>query len=161
MSLIWQPTSKGIIFDRLQANKTPKQVVNHFEFHKEISTKIGLVKNLQLYCELNKISLFDLTPVTFIIDLDDKYVEYDIQEFVKFFQASNMQMQSQQTQNKSLNTHGNSSSKYNNSISCIQDVSSLGHMNKNLTNNNKLISNTNLSYRPNYSFLVRKCIIPL
>mmetsp|Transcript_13777 Transcript_13777/g.11730 ORF Transcript_13777/g.11730 Transcript_13777/m.11730 type:complete len:120 (-) Transcript_13777:882-1241(-) len=42
----WQPTNRGIYFERLTASRTSKQVVNHFEFHREISTKISLIKNL-------------------------------------------------------------------------------------------------------------------
>ena len=49
----WQSTSKGISFDKLNNSKTSKQIVNHFEFHKEITTKASLVKNLQIYCEVS------------------------------------------------------------------------------------------------------------
>ena len=147
LSLIWQPTSKGMIFDRLHINKLPKQAVNHFEFHKEISTKIGLVKNLQQYCELNKINLFDLTPATFIIDLDDKYVEYDVQEFVKFFQACDMQLQSQQTQNQTLNTYGSKDNNTNNSINYSQITSPSGYLPP-----NKFTSYANLSHGPYYAY---------
>lgn len=48
------------------------QVVNHFEFHREITTKNGLIRNLSNYCELNKINLCELTPTTFIFDMDDE-----------------------------------------------------------------------------------------
>lgn len=59
--------------------------VNHFEEHKEISQKDLLVKNLKLFCETNKINLFSLTPVTFLIDLDDDACELLIGKFANFF----------------------------------------------------------------------------
>ncbi len=45
----WQQTNKGIYFERLTANRATKQAVNHFEFHREISTKTNLIRNLQMY----------------------------------------------------------------------------------------------------------------
>ena len=44
----WQPTSKGILFDLLSSNGV-RQMVNHFEAHKCITTKDGLFKSLQNY----------------------------------------------------------------------------------------------------------------
>ena len=47
----WQQSSKGLPFDRMNS-KESRLMVNHFEFHREISTKIGLIRNLQHYCEV-------------------------------------------------------------------------------------------------------------
>jgi hypothetical protein len=48
----WQQTIKGYRYERLTLTQPCKQMLNHFENHKEISTKSGLLKNLQLYCEV-------------------------------------------------------------------------------------------------------------
>lgn len=50
----WQQTTKGIYYERLCANRALKQIVNHFEFHREISNKINLIRNLQMYCEVRE-----------------------------------------------------------------------------------------------------------
>jgi len=82
----WQQTNRGYRYERLVANSGFKQIVNHFENHKEISTKNLLIKNLSLYCELNKVNLFDLTPTTFLFDMDDEVnFDTDMQRFAKFF----------------------------------------------------------------------------
>ena len=60
-------------------------MVNHFEHHKEITTKSSLIKNLQLFCEQNRLFLFDLTPATFLIDLDYERSENQISYFLNFY----------------------------------------------------------------------------
>lgn len=45
----------------------PKELVNHFEFHREISTKSGLVKNISRYVS----NPFEITPLTFIINMEN------------------------------------------------------------------------------------------
>ena len=47
-------------------------MVNHFEFHREITSKSGLLKNLKEICTENGLNLFDITPITFHINLIDK-----------------------------------------------------------------------------------------
>ena len=99
-NLKWQQTSLGYRFERLSGNQSLKQMVNHFEFHKEITTKNGLIKSLSSYCEVsleflnsllissqaNKIYLFDVTPLTFAFDMDDEAgFDIDMQNFTKFF----------------------------------------------------------------------------
>lgn len=48
----WQQNTKEFKYDRLNSNALYKQMVNHFEFHREISTKAGLFKNLRFFCEV-------------------------------------------------------------------------------------------------------------
>jgi hypothetical protein len=48
----WQQTKQGYKYERLIPNQMYKQLVNHFEYHKEITTKSGLIKNLAQYCEV-------------------------------------------------------------------------------------------------------------
>jgi len=90
-SLKWQQTYRGYKYERLSDKQSgPKQLLNHFENHTEISTKNGLIKNLSGYCEANKINLFDLTPVTFCFDMDDEaHFDKDMQAFAKFFIKNN------------------------------------------------------------------------
>jgi len=54
----WQPTSNCIAFNGLGTHKNFKQMVNHFEGHAVITTKIGLIKNLSTYCEVSFFSTF-------------------------------------------------------------------------------------------------------
>lgn len=54
----WQQGQRGYKYERLVANPHLKQCVNHFENHKQISTKDLLIKNLSNYCEVNLSSLF-------------------------------------------------------------------------------------------------------
>lgn len=46
-------------------------MINHFECNEEITTKDNLIRNLTLYCQTNKIEVFNVTPLTFVIDFDD------------------------------------------------------------------------------------------
>lgn len=51
-NLKWQQTFRGYKYDRLPDKFGGKQLVNHFEFHPEISTKDKLIKNLSVYCDV-------------------------------------------------------------------------------------------------------------
>ena len=64
---------------------TQTRGINHFEFNDEISTKDNLIRNLQLFCETRKIEIFTVTPITFIVDFDDEYCEYNMKQFLSFF----------------------------------------------------------------------------
>lgn len=98
-NLKWQETYFNFKYERLNGGVSGvKQCVNHFEGHKEITTKNLLIKNLKLYCETNKINMFSITPVTFVIDLDDDACEVQITKFASFF-IKNMP----KTQNKPEN----------------------------------------------------------
>jgi len=58
VNFIWQQSTRGLFYERLNMTKDFKQVVNHYEFHREISTKINLIKNLQYYCEVLLFNVF-------------------------------------------------------------------------------------------------------
>jgi hypothetical protein len=64
-------------------------VFNHLEYHKELSNKQNLVRNLTWFCESNKINAFQITPTTFIIDLHDEFVSLAISLFTRFFNHNN------------------------------------------------------------------------
>ena len=68
-SFIWTPLSYEI--DYTLAAKV-NQIVNHFEYHSEISNKMRLFANLLRYCDLQKkIDLFSFFPLTIVIPLND------------------------------------------------------------------------------------------
>lgn len=48
----WQQGTRSIQYDRLNNNRNQKQIVNHYEKNHEITTKIDLIKNLQIYCDV-------------------------------------------------------------------------------------------------------------
>jgi hypothetical protein len=62
-------------------------MVNHFEFHQEITTKDLLFKNLKAYAELNKINVFDYLPLTFLVDVDSQTYIPDIEKFTRCYEA--------------------------------------------------------------------------
>jgi len=80
----WQQSTKATMYEKISSMKG-KQIVNHFEFNSELTTKINLIKNLQLYCEKAYTELFDITPTTFILDLQDPNFQTHFQEFLMFF----------------------------------------------------------------------------
>lgn len=89
----WLPVSKGFHFDQLSFRQ--KQLVNHFEFHPEITTKDALFKNILAYAELNKINIFDYVPLTFVVDVDSHTYSPDLERFVLFYDAIESIMESE------------------------------------------------------------------
>ncbi len=94
----WQQTYRGYKYDKLISNPNIKQLVNHFEFHKEISTKNGLIRSLGSFCSVkfivvyfnvekeNKLYLSEITPITFSFNMDDEVnFDNDMQRFAQFF----------------------------------------------------------------------------
>ena len=58
-NLNWQPTSNYVKYcDAIQTNCI------HSEEHKELSSKINVLNNLQKYCEENQRFFFDILPIT-------------------------------------------------------------------------------------------------
>lgn len=64
----WLTTFKSMNFESLKIEHN--QCVNGFEFHKELTTKNRVIVNLTNAFKGNLSKVFDLTPVTFIIDLN-------------------------------------------------------------------------------------------
>lgn len=79
----WQPFSNGIRFEQL--SYCQRQMLNHFEFHAEITTKDCLFKNLLAYSQLNKLNVFDYVPLTFVLDLDSQTYNPDFERFVQCY----------------------------------------------------------------------------
>ena len=79
----WMPVMKGILFDQL--SYTQKQIINHFEYHTELSTKDLLFKNLTNYAELNKLNVFDYLPLTFVVNVDLQTYSPDFEKFSRCY----------------------------------------------------------------------------
>ncbi|KAL4443142.1 hypothetical protein ABPG74_002209 [Tetrahymena malaccensis] len=84
----WQQTTRGYKYEKLVENTSYKQVVNHFEFHKEITNKQYLVKNLMSFAESMKQNVFDITPLTYVIDFNDENCDLILNNFLKFFEMN-------------------------------------------------------------------------
>jgi hypothetical protein len=80
----WMPFLRGLNYEQLSFCQ--KQMVNHFEFHYEITTKDLLFKNLMTYAELNKINVFDYVPLTFVIDVDSQSYTQDLVRFTQCYE---------------------------------------------------------------------------
>ena len=81
----WMPFLKGVRFEQLSYSQ--KQMINHFEFHPEITTKDLLFKNVLAYAELNKINVFDHLPLTFVIDVDSHTYTADFSKFINCYET--------------------------------------------------------------------------
>ncbi len=81
----WKPVSCSLRFEQLSFGQ--KQMVNHFEFHQEITTKDLLFRNLLAYAELNKINIFDYVPLTFVVDVDSHTYSPDLERFTVCYEA--------------------------------------------------------------------------
>ena len=66
----WQPTSYKLKYKDLGKERNLRQMVNHLEYHKSISEKSELFKNLQIYCEQTRSNVFKVTPLTFFVTID-------------------------------------------------------------------------------------------
>ncbi|EGR34832.1 hypothetical protein IMG5_000600 [Ichthyophthirius multifiliis] len=88
VNLKWQQSSRGYQYNRLVLNNNYKQLVNHFEFHQEITEKHNLIKNLTSYCQQQGLNVFDITPITFILDANDDKIEQNMQEFFHFYEKN-------------------------------------------------------------------------
>ena len=73
INLIWAPLSCQVKYSELnQENISNKSgistLVNHYEFHTQISNKLKMFKNLMIFCEENHLDLFSYVPLTILIE---------------------------------------------------------------------------------------------
>ncbi len=61
-------------------------LVNHLEGHVELSTKQRLLLNLHTFCELNRLNVFEMVPVSFVIALRDPAINSQLERFQRFFE---------------------------------------------------------------------------
>ncbi|KAL4455740.1 hypothetical protein ABPG74_003150 [Tetrahymena malaccensis] len=84
----WHPFSRPIQFSKLGTKgevQLTKKVVNHFEYHHEITTKSNLVKNMKNYCAENKLDVFEFTPITFEINIDSNSFMNEMKTFLQYY----------------------------------------------------------------------------
>lgn len=70
----------------------PKHMVNHFEFHKELTRKDDLVSNLRTQLQYECENLFDYTPVTFQISIPEgkqPSLEHSFKKFLSLYYVLN------------------------------------------------------------------------
>lgn len=60
-------------------------MLNHFEYHQELSNKEYLFKNILEYAELNKINAFEFIPLTFILNTLESTFEAQQTHFLNFY----------------------------------------------------------------------------
>ena len=68
MNLNWMTSYKNTSFESLR--KDGMQCINGFEFHRELTTKNRIIINLINLYDGNVNKVFEMTPVTFIIDMN-------------------------------------------------------------------------------------------
>jgi len=62
--------TKNILLYRYDYTRlVTNEIYNHFEFHKELTTKTGLLKNLKKYSDLRIFNLYAFIPISFQLNL--------------------------------------------------------------------------------------------
>ena len=82
----WHPTSRSVRFDRLVPYLTTC-VVNHFEYHGELTNKLSLFKNLKEFCESIGMEVNDIIPVTFALEFESNRFHAQFIAFTTFFKT--------------------------------------------------------------------------
>lgn len=63
----WKPTSCGIKYDMINKHGL-KQLVNHVKGHQYLTTKDNLFLSLKAFYESQKLSIYEVVPLTFVLD---------------------------------------------------------------------------------------------
>jgi hypothetical protein len=74
----WQQNRNGIDYPGLSKFPSQKQIVNHFEYHSQLSNKLNLFINMVKYCESKGLDVFQYLPMTIL-------VQYDAYNYVRQF----------------------------------------------------------------------------
>ena len=77
-SFIWAPISTQINYYKLAYELRNKIMVNHFEYHNEITNKLNMFRNMMIYCENKNLNILNYLPLTILI-------EYDMVGFIRQF----------------------------------------------------------------------------
>lgn len=83
----WTGSSKNFNFDQLRAENTggEKKMINHLERHYLLSAKDKLYLNMRRYCEKQKLNVFNYLPLQYVLDLQSKDSELEIEKFCHQF----------------------------------------------------------------------------
>jgi len=92
VSFIWAPLSSQINFQDLGYEPQSNIMVNHFEFHNELSNKINMFTNMMIYCENKNLNVLNFLPLTIIIQYERvgfirqfnhfSHIFYNIERFI-------------------------------------------------------------------------------
>ena len=80
ISFIWAPMACQINFYNLAYELRNEIMVNHFEYHNEISNKLNMFKNMMIFCENTNLNVLNYLPLTILI-------EYDMVGFIRQFNS--------------------------------------------------------------------------
>jgi len=83
-NFIWTPLSCQINYSIHSVIETT-QLVNHFEYHSELTNKSKTFINLFRYCEFNDINLFSFYPLTIIFNFNSNNFNSQIESFKKLY----------------------------------------------------------------------------
>ena len=83
-NFIWTPLSCQINYSIHSVIETT-QLVNHFEYHCELTNKSKTFINLFRYCEFNDINLFSFYPLTIIFNFNSNNFNSQIESFKKLY----------------------------------------------------------------------------
>ena len=70
ISFIWAPISSQINFNDLAYELKNNIMVNHFEFHNEITNKLNMFSNMMIYCENKNLNVLNYLPLTILIEYE-------------------------------------------------------------------------------------------
>ena len=70
ISFIWAPISSQINFFDLSFELKNNIMVNHFEFHNELTNKLNMFSNMMVYCENNNLNVLCYLPLTILIEYE-------------------------------------------------------------------------------------------
>lgn len=65
-----------------------KEMVNYFEHHKEITSKVGLVRSLQKHYNYQMTVPFSILPIVFMVNFEERNWDLDIASFVDYYLAN-------------------------------------------------------------------------
>ena len=83
-NFIWTEVSQEMNFTVHKEN-CRSQIINHFEYHNEVSNKGNLFINLLRYCEYNGINLFSFYPLTIVLNFNDESYKEKIEAFKRLY----------------------------------------------------------------------------
>ena len=88
INLIWAPLSCQIKYNEINTEPNPKKIstlINHYEYHTQISNKLKMFKNLMIYCEENHLELFSYVPLTILIEYQKSAFLHQFGNFTYIF----------------------------------------------------------------------------
>ena len=87
-NFIWTQTTRNISFrGRLDLSVYPRQLINHFKNHGEISSKLNLFVNMHETCIEYGLDVFNFIPMTFIFIADSPDFTAKVLHFFRFFKG--------------------------------------------------------------------------